>query len=170
MQTVKDFYLAREIKKPGFTQAADHVRENLYVIGCCDVWDLNQKLTEKDIANLVIVMCDESRELIRNGRLLKDVAIEADRQMRGIWKSGFSKQWIEDLLTGLEKDPASMSSDAILLREKVRGEPDDGSFYVQDGNHRLIAASIYWMRYGRMPYLTFFIGRFVDQHKFFKKR
>jgi len=170
MEIVKDDYLSREKKKPGFNSTDGHVKENLYVIDCCARWDLNQKLAEKEIINLVTVLCAETRELTANGRLLKDVAAEADRQMRGVWKSGVDRQWIEKLLADLLVNPTAMATDVILLREKVYGEPGNGSYYIQDGNHRMTAAGIYWIRHGCMPDLTFHIGRVVDQQKFFKKR
>ncbi len=165
-QIVKDFYISRERRK-GVTPNSND--ENLRVIDCCAIWNLAQELSENDFTNLVTVDCNESKALIKQGRLLKNIADAANQQLLGQWESGRNKNYIEKLLNQLEEDISSMEQGTIILREKVNGEPDAGSYYVQDGNHRIIAAGIYWLRNGTMPKLTFHVGRSVDQKLFFEK-
>jgi hypothetical protein len=166
IQTVIDYYRARESTKPDVDLDKDgNVRENIRVINCCAYWDVNRVLSADQFNRLVTVICNESMALIKNGdRLFQGVAKEADRQLRMGWKSGRHREWIEKLIHDLEQ---GASFDPILLREKVAGEPGGGSYYLQDGNHRAIAAGIFLMRSGTMPDLRFHIGRRVDESRFF---
>jgi hypothetical protein len=162
-----DFYLARESRK-GRT-IDPNVDENIRVMRCCDHWKLNQTLSAGEIKQLVTVICEESRELIKGGRrLLMDIAQEADRQLKTEWKSGRNKKFIEKLLEDLGTNENAFESDPIILREKVNGEPPEGSYYVQDGNHRIITSGVFLLRTGRFPKLTFHIGQSIDQRSFFR--
>jgi hypothetical protein len=164
-QKAIDFYLAREAKKGRVIDPDKD--ENVRVMRCCDDWELDQTLTTDETERLVTVICKESNGLIKNGRrLLKDIAGEADRQLKTKWENGRNKEFIEKLLADLEKDEAAFAKDPIILRAKVNGEPAEGSYYVQDGNHRIIAAGIFFIRKGRLPKLAFHIGRTIDQKRF----
>ncbi len=172
-QKVIDFYVARETKK-GWAIDVDK-DENIRVIKCCDNWKLSQNLSDDEIQRLVTVDCPESRGLIKGDRrLLKDIAREADRQLRLALESGRDKEWrserkrdfLEGLLKKLEMDENVFESDPIILRPKVPGEPITGSYYLQDGNHRMLAAGIFFLRNRRMPKVIFHIGGSIDKEQF----
>lgn len=168
-QTVIEFYFAREARKGRTIDPDDD--ENVRVMKCCDLWELNQTLSGDEVKRLVTVICSESQGLIKNGRrLLKDIAKEAERQLRTEWKSGRNKEFIEELLADLKKDESAFESDPIILREKVKGEPSKGSYYVQDGNHRIIASGLFLLHTGRLPKMTFHVGKSVNQEMFFRKQ
>lgn len=168
IQAVINFYRSRESIKPGVDLDKDgNVRENIRVINCCLQWEMNQTLSVDEFNRLVTVTCNESAALIVNGdRLLGSVAIEANHQLGRVWKSGRHQEWIEKLIRDLEQ---GVCFDPLLLREKVLGEPQGGSYYLQDGNHRAIAAGIFLLRSGAMPALRFHIGKQVDKDRFFAR-
>lgn len=167
IQNAIDCYVKREARK-GRTIDLDN-DENVRVMKCCHRWELNQTLTAHEIERLVTVICKESEELIKGDqRLVKDIAQEADRQLRKEWRSGRNKEFIEKLLAELAKNEHTFESDPIILREKVKGEPLEGSYYVQDGNHRIIASGVFLLRTRRLPKLTFHIGRSINEPSFFR--
>ena len=129
-------------------------KENIRVINLCENWRMNQNLTDDEINGLVIVECSASTPLTVNGRLLKDVALEANKQLDSEWRAGWDSEWIKKLMLKFETEEI----DPIILRTKVLGEPTDGSYYVQDGNHRIVAAGIYFLKTGKFPKLNFHIG------------
>jgi len=166
-QKVIDFYVVRETRKG---RVIDIKKDgNIKVIECCDGWELNQALSVEEVRQLVTVICKESIGLIKGGRrLFKDIAEEAERQLGTVWESRRDKEFIEKLLADLEKNENAFEKDPVILRAKVDNEPIEGSYYVQDGNHRIIASGIFFIRNGRLPKLTFHIGRSIDQDLFRK--
>ena len=165
-QKVIDFYINREKNKG--KNIDENQDENIRVIKLCGNWNLEQTLNDNDVLQLVTVICKESKDLIINSqRLLIDIAKEAQKQLNEEWKSGRNKDFIEKLLKELEENENAFELDSVILREKVNGEPKNGSYYLQDGNHRMIASGIFFLRHKKFPKLSFHIGRSVDRVKFF---
>jgi hypothetical protein len=97
--------------------------------------------------------------LTSNGtkRLLRDVVIEYEKQTaRGYTWPGNENQ-IKPLLTLLEKDS---TLDPSYLRQPIPGEPADGSFYIEDGIHRLTTLGIHAARHNLDPIVEAYIGYF----------
>ena len=166
-KTVLDFYIEREKRKGHSVDlTTDH---NVRVIRCCNNWELDACISLDEFQRLVIVDCPESKALLANGRLLAAVAGEARLQLGSVWKSGWNATWINKIISDLRAAPDALAPDPLMLRTKVSGEPLNGSYYVQDGNHRILAAGAFFLETGVMPDLSFHIGT-IDENCFRAKQ
>lgn len=97
--------------------------------------------------------------LTRNGtkRLLGDVVIEYEKQTAQGYTWPGNENQIKPLLALLEKNE---TLDPSYLRQAIQGEPVDGSFYIEDGIHRLTAIGIHAARHGLDPIAEAYIGYF----------
>ena len=134
-QSVQAYYQERERRNRGVTPKADD--HNLEVICAYRLW--HQVELPRDLfMRLVIVDARGSRPLLPpdKPRLLKHVAertLEVASSYDGPWNMHYILELSRTFSTGLP------CPDSLILREKVDGEPAEGSLYLQDGNHRAIA-------------------------------
>ena len=161
---VLDFYTEREsVKGHSVDLASDH---NTHAINCCEKWRLAD-ISLDEFKRLVIVACPESKPLLIDGRLLLSVAAETKNQLTNKWQSGWNDIYIKKLIANLHDNLNALVNDPLILRTKLSDEPLDGSYYVQDGNHRILAAGVFFLETGIMPDLVFYIG-VVDENCFRK--
>jgi hypothetical protein len=155
-KAVLDLYIARQRKRGNTSQSIeDHSTD---AIQSCKNWRLNITLSPDEFQRLVLVVSPASNPLLTRGRLLSQISKEAHAQIAGVWKSKWNKDWIKQIVDDLHQDRDALIGDPLLLRTKSFWEPRDGSYYVQDGNHRILAAGLFFLETGMMPNLHFHIG------------
>lgn len=134
-EIVKEYYVAREKRNKG--RAPDSGDHNLEVIEAYREW-YEVALPRDLFMRLVIVDTCGSRPLLPKDkpRLLEHVSRKALcvlPEYQGPWCARYILG-LRDKFTAGEPFP-----DLLILREKVTEEPEEGSLYLQDGNHRAIA-------------------------------
>lgn len=134
-ECVREYYVERETRSKSVRpRPTDH---NIMVVDAYRCWH-QVELARDLFMRLVVVAAPGSRPLlpVREPRLLQHVAgraVEVASTYRGPWKM----RYILELRAGLAG--GDRFPDLLILREKVDGEPAEGSLYLQDGNHRAIA-------------------------------
>lgn len=122
-----------------------------------------RRLTEDEIARLVFPYSEADDRQVRlthggSQRLLKDVAAT----YRFETSRGFTWPDNEKKVVPLRRLIATGGNiDAVFLRAKVHSEPVDGSFYIEDGVHRLVALAVSRMDGATDQLATAYIGHFT---------
>jgi len=122
----------------------------------------HRTLTPDEFWRLVWLFSSDNEPAIRltqNGtkRLLQDVAAEYERQVADGYTWDGNENHIKPILAVLE--PGGQI-DPVYLRERYANEPADGSYYIEDGIHRLTALAVHALRHGLDPSPEAFIGHF----------
>lgn len=148
-QQVRDYCADLEAAKGGKREVPEHTLE---IIETCESGgDFREvELTEVGFRHLVFVDMKDSKHFIsNNNRLLKDVA-EVAAQNIGQYVGGWDTAYIERLSKG--QDLEGVIARKLVVRTVRPDEPRDGSFYLQDGNHRALGYAMYLRRIGDGTY------------------
>lgn len=123
-----------------------------------------RSLSEDEFWKLIFLYSPDNEIAIRltnkgTARLLEDVAKKYLEETKKGWTWDSNENKMKPIISILENGEITEIS-SVFLRAKFPNEPQDGSFYIEDGIHRLLALSVFCLNKHEQPRAKAYIGYF----------